>query len=81
MIAEIQCLPFPPGTPESRFAHIEAAIRVIQESGLRYEVGKLGTTVEGTPDEIWPLLRQVHEACVRSGASAVVSILKLEERA
>ena len=78
MIAEIQCLPFPPGTPTNRFAHIEAAIRLIAESGLKHEVGRLGTTIEGEPDQLWPLLRAVHEACAASGATAVVSIIKLE---
>ena len=80
MIVEIQCLPFPPGTAASRFAHIDAAIKVIQDSGLKYEVGSLGTTLEGDPDVVWPLVRRVHEACLESGAGAVVSVVKFEQR-
>jgi uncharacterized protein YqgV (UPF0045/DUF77 family) len=78
MIAEIQCLPFPPGTTANRFAHIEAAIALIADSGLKYEVGRLGTTIEGDPDQLWPLLRRVHEACLEAGAGAVVSVIKVE---
>ena len=81
MIAEIQCLASPPGTAEDRYAHIEAAIAVIQGSGLRYEVGPLGTSVEGDPDEIWPLLRAVHEACLTAGATSIVSVVKVEQSA
>src|SRR5436190_8956 len=50
MIVEIQCLPNPAGTPENRYAHVEAAIAVLRSSGLTVEVGPLGTSVEGEPD-------------------------------
>lgn len=79
MIVEIQCLPFPPGDAERRYRHIEAAIAVIQQSGLHYEVGALGTTIEGEPDEVWPLVRRVHEACLEAGANALVSVIKVEQ--
>lgn len=79
MIVEIQCLPSPPGTPESRWAHVEAAILVVQRSGLHYEVGPLGTSVEGEPDELWRLLRQMHEACLEAGADGLVTVIKVEQ--
>jgi uncharacterized protein (TIGR00106 family) len=79
MIVELQVLPFPPGTAEVRYAHVEAAIAVIAASGLRYEVGPLGTSVEGEPDEVWPLVRAVHEATLASGSDAVVSVIKVEQ--
>lgn len=81
MLAEIQCLASPPGTTEDTYAHIDAAIKVIVDSGLRYEVGALGTTIEGEPDEVWPLLRQVHEACLAAGADGLVSVIKVEQSA
>ena len=55
MIAEIQCLPQPLGTSDDRYAHVDAAIAVIEASGVAYEVGALGTTLEGPPDQVWPL--------------------------
>ena len=76
MIAEIQCLPSPAGTPGATYAHIEAAIAVVVASGLRYEVGALGTTVEGPADEVWAVLRAAHEATLDSGADTVVSVVK-----
>lgn len=79
MIVEIQCLANPPGTPTDRWAHIEAAIKVIQESGLHYEVSPLGTTLEGEPNEVWPLIRRVHEACLNAGANSLVSVVKVEQ--
>ncbi|MGY6501809.1 MAG: thiamine-binding protein [Acidimicrobiales bacterium] len=81
MIIEIQCLPRPTGTDEDRYAHVHAAIGVIEASGLTFEVGALGTTVEGTPDELWPLARQVHEACLTAGAENVISVVKVAQSA
>ena len=79
MIVEIQCLPTPSGTDSRRYAHVEAAIAQIQRSGARYEVGALGTTLEGKPDLIWPLLREVHTACLDSGADSVITVIKIAE--
>lgn len=79
MIVEIQVLPHPPGTPEQPFANIDAAIAVIQQSGLKFEVGALGTTIEGEPDALWPLVRRVHEACLEAGADGLVTVLKIEQ--
>jgi uncharacterized protein YqgV (UPF0045/DUF77 family) len=69
--------PSPPGTPENPHAHVEAAIAVIQGSGLRYEVGALGTTLEGDADAVWTTLRAAHEAMVTAGATGGISHLKV----
>ena len=77
MIAEIQVAPSPPGTAEDPHAYVEAAIRVIAASGLRYEVGALGTTIEGSDDEVWATLRAAHEAMLAAGATAGLSHVKI----
>jgi uncharacterized protein YqgV (UPF0045/DUF77 family) len=77
VIAEIQVAPSPPGTPENPHAHVEAAIAVIQRSGLRYEVGALGTTLEGDADTVWATLRAAHEAMLAAGASSGISHVKI----
>src|SRR5947209_3077531 len=81
MILEIQCLASPVGTAEDRYKHVDAAIAVVQSSGLAYEVDPLGTTVEGTPDELWPLARRVHEACLEAGATSVMTVAKFAQSA
>ncbi len=77
VIAEIQVAPSPPGTAEDRHAHVEAAIAVIQGSGLRHEVGALGTTLEGEADEVWATLRAAHEAMLAAGAISGLSHIKV----
>jgi uncharacterized protein YqgV (UPF0045/DUF77 family) len=77
VIAEIQVAPSPPGTPADPHAHVEAAIAVIQGSGLRYEVGALGTTLEGEADAVWATLRAAHEAMLAAGATGGISHIKI----
>ncbi len=79
MIAEIQVSPRPAGTAENPYAHVDAAIAVIQDSGLVHEVGAMGTTVEGSPDEIWELLRAVHEAALAAGALGASANIKVSQ--
>ncbi len=77
MIAEIQVAPSPAGTPDDPHAYVEAAIAVVRDSGLRYEVGALGTTVEGDDDAVWATLRAAHEAVLAAGASSGISHVKI----
>jgi uncharacterized protein YqgV (UPF0045/DUF77 family) len=79
MIVELQVVPDPSGDAEAPYRHVEAAIAVIAAAGLPYEVGALGTTFEGAADEVWPLVRQVHEACLASGARRVLTYVKVAE--
>lgn len=81
MIVEIQVLPTPRGTEAAPYEHVDAAIAVIQASGMRYEVGALGTTIEGEADQAWAVARQAHEACLAAGALSVVTIVKVAQAA
>jgi uncharacterized protein YqgV (UPF0045/DUF77 family) len=77
VIAEIQVAPTPAGTPDDPHAHVEAAIAVIKASGLRSEVGALGTTLEGDADTVWATLRAAHEAMLAAGATSGISHVKV----
>jgi uncharacterized protein YqgV (UPF0045/DUF77 family) len=81
VIAEIQVIPRPLGTAEDRYRHVDAAIAVIQASGLRYEVHALGTVIEGPPAKLWPLLQAVHEATLAAGAERTLSVIKVSSAA
>ena len=77
LIAEIQVIPRPVGTAADRYKHVDAAIAVIQASGLRYEVHGMGTVIEGPADKVWPLLQAVHQATLESGSERTLSIIKV----
>ena len=61
-------------TPASkaRFASVE-------ESGLEFEVGALGTTVQGPSERLWPLMRELHDACFTAGADTVMTHIRILE--
>ena len=77
MIVEIECSPQPLGTAGQPYAHVDAAIGVLQASGLTYEVGALGTTLEGDADAVWTTLRAAHEAMLAAGAASGLSHIKV----
>jgi uncharacterized protein YqgV (UPF0045/DUF77 family) len=79
VIAELQVVPSPAGAGTSRWAHVDAAIDTVAASGLRFEVGPLGTTIEGPPDALWAALRKAHEATLAAGADGVITVIKLHE--
>ena len=77
VIAEIQVAPSPPGTDDNPHAYVEAAIAVLQDSGLHCEVGALGTTLEGEADAVWDTLCAAHEAMLIAGANGGLSHVKI----
>jgi uncharacterized protein (TIGR00106 family) len=65
---------------EDVYPVVDKAIKVIQASGLRYEVGPLETTLEG--DDLGQLLevaKAAHLACFEAGAGKVVTIIKIAD--
>lgn len=60
------------------FEVVDEAIKVIAASGVPYEVGPMETTMEGEPDELWAIIKEAQEACLRAGASRVMSYIKMD---
>ena len=59
---------------------VDAAIKVIQNSGVRYEVGPLETTLEGDDlDQLIEIAKSAHRACFEAGAGKVVTIIKIAD--
>lgn len=51
---------------------IDEAIRVIQESGLRYEVLPFATIIEGTYEEVLTVATAAKEAALAAGAVELI---------
>lgn len=79
MLIHVHVAPSPLGDDRGPYANVEGAMRVIEQSGLEYEVGALGTTVQGPADQLWPLMRALHEACLESGARHVMTHIRILE--
>ncbi len=79
MIMQIHVLPDPVGTADDVYRNVDRAIAEITASGLTYEVGAMGTTVEGPPDAVWELARRVHDATRAADTRRVMTLIKMYE--
>ena len=65
---------------EDVYSIVDAAIKVIQNSGVKYEVGPLETTLEGNDlDRLVEIAKSAHRACFEAGAGKVVTIIKIAD--
>lgn len=79
MLIHVHVSPSPMGDDRGTWSHVEAAIRVIEASGLEYSVEALGTTIQGPADRCWALIRELHDACLTSGADRVMTHVRILE--
>lgn len=77
MLIHVHVSPTPMGDEDGKYTCVEGAIRVIEESGLEYQVGALGTTVQGPAEKMWPLMQELHNACFTAGAETVMTHIRL----
>jgi uncharacterized protein YqgV (UPF0045/DUF77 family) len=62
------------------YSIVHEAIKIIQASGVKYEVGPLETTLEGDDlDKLLDVAKSVHRACLGSGAEKVITIIKVAD--
>ncbi|HEY3444785.1 MAG TPA: thiamine-binding protein [Myxococcales bacterium] len=79
MIAEISVVP-EGAKATSMKAVVDAAVAAIGASGVPYRVGELGTSVEGSFEQIMRAFKAARDACVRMGALRVLATLRVDDR-
>jgi uncharacterized protein (TIGR00106 family) len=68
-----------PVVPEERiYPVVDSVISMIAQSGVKYEVGPMETTMEGELDRLLEIVKRAQEICAEQGASRVVSIVKID---
>lgn len=68
-----------PSVPEEKiYSVVDEVIHMIQETGLKYEVGPMETTIEGELDELLGIVKRSQELCIQNGATRVVSVIKID---
>lgn len=71
--------------PQSKAKHpydiVDEAIRIIKESGVKYEVCPFETVMEGDYDTLMSVVKKVHEACYLAGAEGMLTYLKIQSSA
>lgn len=59
---------------------VDEAIKVIQDSGLKYRVCPFETVIEGPYNEIMQIVEKVQERCFESGADELMVYIKIQNR-
>ena len=78
MLAELEMVPIGTGSASLSALLVEVAT-LIDQSGLPYRVGPMGTVVEGEWDEIVALAKRCHESVLRR-AERVMTTIRIDDR-
>lgn len=69
--------------PEDHWEHmspeIAPLVRMIEKSGLAYELGPMGTTIEGEPEAVFELLKELH-LFMRGRSKRVSTLIKIDDQ-
>ena len=74
MLVELSVVPGSGNRSET----VTEIVKVVHDSGLPYQLTPSATCIEGTWDEVMPVVRRCHEMAARK-AGAVVTLVKIEE--
>ena len=59
---------------------VDEAISVIQQSGIKHEVGPFATVIEGTYAEVMQVINAINEYLVQKGCAEWISNIQLQIR-
>jgi len=60
--------------------YVAACVEVVAASGLIYQLTPMGTIIQGDLDEIFAVLRKMHEVPFGHGAQRVSTLIKIDDR-
>lgn len=75
-LVSVQIIPNVP-VGEDKYDYVDAAIKVIEEAGVKYEVHPLETTMEGEINELMSVIQKMNDKMISMGASNIISQIKL----
>ena len=70
----------PKSDSKDLYTLVDEAIRVIQDSGLKYEVCPFETVIEGRYEEIYRVVKDAQSACFEAGADELLVNIKMQIR-
>ncbi|AGX03566.1 MULTISPECIES: thiamine-binding protein [Bacillaceae] len=62
---------------EDVIPYVDEAIKIIAESGVKYEVHPLETTMEGELEELFRIIARMNERMIAMGSKNVISQVKI----
>lgn len=77
MLAEFSIVPI--GKTESLSTYIAEVLKIVDSSGVAYQVGPMGTTLEGDWDEVMGVIRRCHDK-MREFSDRVLTRVSIDDR-
>jgi uncharacterized protein (TIGR00106 family) len=77
MLVEFSIVPLGQGASVSK--QVAEVIAIVEKSGLPYRLNPMGTVLEGTWDDVMPLIKTCHDAVIAEG-ERVVTTIKIDDR-
>lgn len=77
MIAEFSIAPIGAGVSVGK--HVAKAVRIVHESGIKYQVNPMGTVMEGSWDDVMAVVKACHDALLKDCERLSISI-KVDSR-
>lgn len=78
MLAELSVFPLDKAK-EGLSRYVAESIKIIEESGLEFEVHAMGTLIEGPSDKVFEVIRACHENMTRH-SDRVMTTVKIDDR-
>lgn len=75
-LVSIQIIPKTPNG-EDVIPYVDAAIAVIEEAGVPYQVSPLETTMEGNLTELLAIVQKMNERMIEMGSPSIISQVKI----
>ena len=68
-----------PVVPEEQvYDVVDKVIAYIAQTGVKYEVGAMETTMEGELSQLLEVVKKAQDICLEEGASRVLSVVKID---
>lgn len=81
VIADIAVVPLRPYKGEAEmYKVVDKCIDIIQNSGLKYEIGANSTTIEGELDDVFEIVKKVHKLPFELGCERVITTVRIDEK-
>jgi len=78
MIIELSVIPIGVGTSLSKY--VACVMKVIEESGLKYESHSMATNIECEWEDITPLVKKCHDELKKMGVERISTTVRISER-
>lgn len=79
-IVNVSLQVLPSVAQENIYPVVDKVIELIRDSGVKYIVGPMETTMEGEFDTLMEIVKKAQTVCCEAGAKRVISVVKIDYR-